>query len=97
MDMFHVYLALSLFKYTKIPPHNTADVTMKKLALELLFRITGIGAASGLIYNNGTLLLVSDNSHIVYEYNIEKQHLEKTELVNKNYRGPRKRIQRRKA
>ena len=65
---------------------------MKKLALELLFRITGIGAASGLIYNNGNLLLVSDNSHIVYEYNIEKQHLEKTELVNKNYLGPRENV-----
>jgi hypothetical protein len=65
---------------------------MKKFALELLFRITGIGAASGLVYNDGNLWLIADNSHILYEYNIEKQSLEKTALVNKEYLGPQENI-----
>lgn len=65
---------------------------MKKFALELLFRITGIGAASGLVYNDGNLWLIADNSHILYEYNIEKQSLNKTALVNKEYLGPQENI-----
>lgn len=61
---------------------------MQKFTLELLFRIIGIGSASGLIYNNGSLYLVSDNSHMVYNYNIDAKTLDKTSLVNKDYTGP---------
>lgn len=61
---------------------------MQKFTLELLFRIIGIGSASGIIYNNNALWLVSDNSHTAYHYNIETKELEKTSLVNKDYTGP---------
>ena len=61
---------------------------MQKFTLELLFRIIGIGSASGIIYNNNTLWLVSDNSHMAYHYNMDTKELEKTSLVNKDYTGP---------
>jgi len=60
---------------------------MQKFTLELLFRIIGIGSASGLIYHENALYLVSDNSHLVYNYNMETKALDKTSLVNKDYAG----------
>lgn len=60
---------------------------MQKFQLELLFHIIGIGSASGLFFNNGTIYLVSDNSHMLYEYNITTKKLDKTPLVNKDYLG----------
>ena len=42
---------------------------MKKFSLELLFRIIGIGSASGLIYKDNALMLIGDNSSFLYEYN----------------------------
>lgn len=65
---------------------------MKKFALELFLRISGIGAASGLAYNNGNIWLATDNSHVLYEYNLETQNLEKTTLVNKDYLGPQENV-----
>lgn len=60
---------------------------MQKFTLELLFRIIGIGSASGLIYNNNSLYLIADNSHILYNYNINSKMLDKTSLVSKDYAG----------
>ena len=60
---------------------------MQKFTLELLFRIIGIGSASGLIYNNNSLYLISDSSHLLYHYNIEDKSLDKTALVSKDYAG----------
>lgn len=53
---------------------------MKQIALELLFQLLGIGAASGLVYDNNQIHLISDNSTNFYHYNIEQQHLYKTPL-----------------
>lgn len=61
---------------------------MQKFHLELLFHIIGIGSASGLVYTNGSLFLIADNSHMLYEYNIEKKQLNKTPLVAADYTGP---------
>jgi len=44
---------------------------MQDFILTLLLNIHGIGAASGLLYDNGKLLLISDNSNCLYTYNIE--------------------------
>jgi len=60
---------------------------MQKFTLELLFRIIGIGSASGLIYNNNSLYLISDNSHMLYHYSIDSKTLDKTPLVSKDYAG----------
>ncbi len=54
---------------------------MQKFKLELLFHIVGIGSASGLFFNNGSLFIISDNSNVLYEYNIEQKKLDKIPLV----------------
>lgn len=61
---------------------------MQKFQLELLFHIIGIGSASGLFYNNGTLYLIADNSHLLYGYDIEAKTLHTTSLAPKDYTGP---------
>ncbi|KGO85502.1 hypothetical protein Q765_15885 [Flavobacterium rivuli WB 3.3-2 = DSM 21788] len=60
---------------------------MQKFTLELLFRIIGIGSASGLFYNDNSLYLISDNSHMLYHYTINDETLDKTPLVFKDYAG----------
>jgi hypothetical protein len=54
---------------------------MKKFTLDLLFKIIGIGSASGLLYNDNSLLLISDNSGFLYEYNIESSSLKSYPLI----------------
>lgn len=61
---------------------------MQKFHLELLFHIIGISSASGLIYDNDNLYLISDNSHMLYEYNTTSKELNKTALVANDYNGP---------
>lgn len=54
---------------------------MKQIALELLFQIFGISAASGLVYNDNQIHLIADNSTNFYHYNMEKEQLFKTPLT----------------
>jgi hypothetical protein len=61
---------------------------MQKFHLELLFRIIGIGSASGIFFNNNSIYLISDNSHMLYQYDIDSKKLEKTPLKGKDYTGP---------
>lgn len=44
---------------------------MSKFTLEILLHIIGIGSASGLIFKNETLYIISDNSNVLYEYSIK--------------------------
>ena len=53
---------------------------MQKFRLELLFRIIGIGSASGLFFQDNMLYLISDNSRLLYEYNLSRQSLAKHTL-----------------
>ncbi|HEU0137815.1 MAG TPA: hypothetical protein VFQ50_11040 [Flavobacterium sp.] len=55
---------------------------MNKFTLELLFRIIGIGSASGLIYKDNTLLLIGDNSAFLYEYDIASTELKRHPLID---------------
>lgn len=61
---------------------------MQKFQLELLFRIIGIGSASGLFFNCNSIYLISDSSHMLYQYNLSDKKLEKTSLKGKDYTGP---------
>ncbi|ULT28423.1 hypothetical protein KUH03_18805 [Sphingobacterium sp. E70] len=54
---------------------------MLKLILEAFISISGIAAASGIVYNNDELHIVSDNSNYLYSYNLAQQHLSKTILL----------------
>ncbi|MBN8642115.1 MAG: hypothetical protein J0L86_09915 [Flavobacteriales bacterium] len=54
---------------------------MEKFQLSLLFKIIGIGSASGLVFNHGNLYLISDNSTYLYEYQMDSTQLNKIELT----------------
>jgi hypothetical protein len=54
---------------------------MEKLQLESLFKINGIGSASGLIYKNNSLLIIGDNSGFLYEYQIDSKDLKRHPLI----------------
>ncbi|MFN3754182.1 DUF6929 family protein [Flavobacterium sp.] len=54
---------------------------MEKFQLSLLFKIIGIGSASGLVYYEDKLYLISDNSTFLYEYSIPTEKLNKIALV----------------
>lgn len=54
---------------------------MEKIQLSVLFKIIGIGSASGLLYHNDLLYIISDNSTYLYEYNIANEKLNKIALV----------------
>lgn len=41
---------------------------MKDFSLEIIFSIIGVGAASGLFYNDNALYLISDDSNYLYKY-----------------------------
>ena len=53
---------------------------MQNFLLEILFQISGIGAASGLIYHENSIFLISDTSSFLYEYNIENKSVNKVKL-----------------
>lgn len=55
-----------------------------KFILDFFVLISGIGAASGLYYNQGKLYIVSDNSNYLYEYHIGSKVLDKHLLLDMN-------------
>ena len=55
---------------------------MQKFTLEILFQIIGIGSASGLILNNDSLYIISDNSTFLYEYAINNKTINKIKLLD---------------
>jgi hypothetical protein len=56
---------------------------MKKFQLDLFLKILGISSASGLIYKNDSLYIISDNSNYLYEYSIQNNELNK-HLITEN-------------
>ena len=54
---------------------------MHQFTLEILFKIIGIGSASGLLLNNDSLFIISDNSTFLYEYSIAKKEYTKIKLL----------------
>lgn len=54
---------------------------MEKFQLSILFKIIGIGSASGLVYQNDILYIISDNSTYLYEYHMADEKLKKIALV----------------
>lgn len=64
---------------------------MENFQLSLLVRISGIGSASGLVYLNRKLYIISDNSGYLYEYEISEQKLNTIALVeNPQENSPKK-------
>jgi DNA-dependent RNA polymerase auxiliary subunit epsilon len=53
---------------------------MKQFSLELFQTIIGIGSASGLIYKDDSLFIISDNSSFLYQYHVQENQLSKIKL-----------------
>ncbi len=55
---------------------------MKKIQLTTFLKISGIGSASGLVYTDNTLYLISDNSGYLYQYDLKTNKLIKHALID---------------
>ena len=53
---------------------------MEKFSIELFHTIIGIGSASGLVYKDNSLFVISDNSSFLYQYHIEEKELSRIKL-----------------
>lgn len=53
---------------------------MEKFQLSTFTTINGIAATSGLVYQDNSLFIVSDNSTFMYQYNINEKTLDKIKL-----------------
>jgi hypothetical protein len=53
---------------------------MKSFTIKSLFKITGIGSASGLIYKDNSLFIISDNASFLYEYHLQEKELTRIKL-----------------
>lgn len=54
---------------------------MQNFTLEILFQILGISAASGLLYKDSSLFIISDNSGYLYEYSIPTKNLQQHQII----------------
>ncbi len=54
---------------------------MENLQLTLLFKIIGIGSASGLLYQNNSVIVIGDNSTFLYEYLMDSKKVLKYPLI----------------
>ena len=54
---------------------------MEKFQLSLLFKIIGLGSASGLLFQNNIILAIGDNSSYLYEYQTETSKLQRHPLA----------------
>jgi hypothetical protein len=54
---------------------------MEKFQLSLLFKIIGLGSASGLLFQNNSILAIGDNSSYLYEYQTETAKLQRHSLA----------------
>jgi hypothetical protein len=57
-------------------PTSTAK-SMKKYQIKTFATINGVGAASGIVYNENNLYIVGDNSGFLYKYDINEKQLDK--------------------
>lgn len=54
---------------------------MQNFTLESQFIINGIGSASGLVYKDNSLFLISDYSSFLYKYSIQEKELNKIPIM----------------
>jgi hypothetical protein len=55
---------------------------MQLFTIEFQFKIIGLGSASGLIYKENSLFIISDNSSFLYQYGMQKKELAKIPLLS---------------
>lgn len=57
---------------------------MKDIILEVFITIHGIAAASGLLFQDKNLSIISDNSDYLYQYHVSAETLDKTRLLERS-------------
>jgi hypothetical protein len=55
---------------------------MEKFLLTVFFKIAGISSASGIVLQDNSLFIISDNSGFLYEYNMHSLHLKQHVLID---------------
>ncbi|WP_298224660.1 hypothetical protein [Flavobacterium sp.] len=63
---------------------------MQKFTLEILLKIIGFGSASGLIYNDNFIYIVSDNSTFLYHHDIAENKTSKIKLFDNSQENLKK-------
>ncbi|NDP28222.1 MAG: hypothetical protein GZ087_12470, partial [Flavobacterium sp.] len=63
---------------------------MEPFTIELFHKIIGIGSASGLVYKDNSLFIISDNSTFLYQYHILENQLSKIKLFENSQENIRK-------
>lgn len=53
---------------------------MNPFTIKFLYKIIGLGSASGLVYMDNSLFVISDNSSFLYEYKLQENELSKIKL-----------------
>ena len=70
---------------------NTFKIkTMQNFTLDIFCQILGISAASGLVYTDNTIHIVSDNSTFIYQYNIKENQVTKLKLYDNSQENIKK-------
>jgi hypothetical protein len=54
---------------------------MQKFQLSEYLKISGIGSASGIVFTNQSLYIISDNAGFLYQYNLDSDKLVKHQLI----------------
>jgi hypothetical protein len=54
---------------------------MEKFLLSAFLNISGIGAASGIVYTYNSLFIISDSSGFLYQYQLQTKQLSKHALI----------------
>jgi hypothetical protein len=54
---------------------------MQNSTIKQLFKIQGIGSASGLVYKDNSIFVISDNSTFLYQFHIQENKLSKIKLL----------------
>jgi hypothetical protein len=68
-------------------PSSVYICIMNILPIQPYCEIKGIGAASGLVYWEGSLYIISDNSTYLYQYELASQHLSTIKLFEDSAAG----------
>lgn len=54
---------------------------MEKFTLTVFFTLSGLGAASGLVYQKNSLYIIADNASFLYQYKIKSKQLTQHKLI----------------
>ena len=65
---------------------------MEKFQLTNFLTIVGIGSASGIVFTDQSLFIISDNSSYLYQYHLEHNYLSKIALVENSQENMAKKI-----